>query len=581
MAEPVAPSVSTTSTAPESLQPSESAGKATSPAGTPSLTRTIWGLKWILFKRSFRKNWGMIIGTIVGCLYALGGLTMLCIALSAPLVAGKSDALGMIIRALGVGLLLGWTILPQLTFGMDDSLSPVRFAAYGRSAKALQWPVFLASLISPAVLITLLALLAAMVAQIVWFVGALTGAIESPETTTPGLVAALMAVIPASALGLALCVLIPRSIWSWRSTMRMSKRKRETLQALTFVGVIAVAYSFGFLGGAGTMFDKIAAIFTKLIAILVWTPWGAPLALPVDLAEGAYLAAAAKLLISLATGAALWLWWRHTFEQSQLQALKGASGDKAQKVTDLVPRFMPSNALGAVAGKSLRYWRRDTRYSMAALIMPLMGVFFIAMSYLVPDSEGMAYVAVAVTAWVAGMTISNEMGFDGPSGWVNITASINNRANLLGRFYAFGVFLLPWMTLLGVLVPLLRGEPQVIGLTLPLSYGFVASSWGISMVASALLPYPAPAPGSLKNSGGGNALVSTLLVSLGTWVPMIPAAILVILGFTWMPGLEYAGAAVALVIGIAMFVVCLRVASARLDRTYPDVLQKVKTFAGN
>jgi ABC-2 type transport system permease protein len=43
-----------------------------------ALLRLQLGLKWTLWKRSYRKNIGKLIGTIIGVLYALGGLVGLC-----------------------------------------------------------------------------------------------------------------------------------------------------------------------------------------------------------------------------------------------------------------------------------------------------------------------------------------------------------------------------------------------------------------------------------------------------------------------------------------------------------------------
>ena len=93
-------------------------------------------------------------------------------------------------------------------------------------------------------------------------------------------------------------------------------------------------------------------------------------------------------------------------------------------------------ALGAVIGRSLRYWRRDTRYLAAISIYPVMFVFFGAMGLVLPESRSFMMIMVVAMGGLTGIAISNEIGFDGPAGWVNITAGAPARANLLGRIIA-------------------------------------------------------------------------------------------------------------------------------------------------
>ncbi len=544
----------------------------------PSLTRTISRLRWILYKRSFRKNWGQIIGTVIGVLYGAGGLVFLASLLFGGIFAPEEmAALPVIIRALGIMLLLAWTIAPIISFGLDDTLSPKRFAAFGRSTRELLRPVFIASFISLPVVLTLIAMLMAVVAQALWLVLAMSGT----GVTLIGGIAAFIALIPASIATIVVCLLIPRAFLAWRSTWRMSRRRRELLSGIVLVCGLSAAYGFSLVSSGGaSLFESIGNIVAKAYGTVLWTPFGAPMSIPMDLAEGHWIAALARIAVTGITIVLVWKWWAHAFNEGMLDALREAAGDSDLKVTALVPKALPSNALGAVAGKSLRYWRRDTRYSMALLVMPIMTLFFVAMSVLSEDQRFMGWVAVALTAWMGGITISNEIGFDGPSSWVNITAGINNRANLLGRYAALALFIVPWLLFLCILVPFLQGKPAMIALAIPASFGFLLSSWGISMLVTAYFPYPAPAPGSMKSSSSGGAWVSMLSAFLGTWLPMVPSIILIALGLTIVPGLEYVGSILALVIGVVTCWLGLRFAAARLDTRYAEAFQATKAFAG-
>ncbi len=551
---------------------------------TSSLMRVLPKLQWTLLKRSFHKNWAKIIGLGFALLYGIGALVFFTIFMAGLLfVPAESGVFALVIRAVGLGAVVVWTLQSLFLFGVDDTLSPARFAQFGRGPKDLLKPILVSSLISVGFIFTALAALVTVVLEAIWLIGALVSNNGAAISTT-GAIIALIALVPMTALGLLLCVLIPRAIFAWTSTIRIAKRKKERLQALLLIAVLVIAYGANLLlNSGGGIVDGLARLAGPVYEFLLWTPFGAPFSVPMDLAEGLWLAALIRLVLTLATIWLLWQWWGLSFAEGQLQALKGASQEQDAKVKPLVPGFLKPNALGASAGRSLKYWRRDTRYSTALLIAPILAIFMLAMSVVVNDNAFMAYFAVALVAWLAGITVSNEIGFDGPSSWVNIVAGMNNRANLLGRYVALGVLMLPLVVIVAIAAPLLHSQPQFIALTLPAALGFVASSWGISLLTTAFLPMPAPKPGTMKNSrnggGSGQVWITFLATFVGTWLPLAPSIILIVVGLKVVPGLEYAGAVLALVIGGVTLYLGQRFAVKHLDAHYADEFQKVRAFA--
>ena len=444
-------------------------------------------------------------------------------------------------------------------------------------------PILVGSFISVGFLFTALAALVAVMLEAIWLIGALVSN-NGAAISTPGAIVALVSLVPMTALGLLLCVLIPRAIFAWTSTIRIAKRKKERLQAFLLIAVLVIAYGANLLlNSGGRIMDGLARLAGPVYEFLLWTPFGAPFAVPMDLAEGLWLAALIRFVLTIATIWLLWQWWGLSFAEGQLQALKGASQEQDAKIKPLVPRFLKPNALGASAGRSLKYWRRDTRYSTALIIAPILAVFMLAMSVIGDGNAFMAYFAVALVAWLAGITISNEIGFDGPSSWVNIVAGMDNRANLLGRYVALGILMLPLVVIVAIAAPLLQSQPQFIALTIPASLGFVASSWGVSLLTTAFLPSPAPKPGTMKNSssggGNGNMWMTFLATFVGTWLPLAPSIILIVVGLKLVHGLEYAGAALALVIGAITLYLGQRFAVKHLDAHYADEFQKIRRFS--
>lgn len=545
-----------------------------------SLSRSITRLRWILFKRSFRKNVGLLIGTIIGGLYAVGGLAFLGSLLFGALFIPDEDVnFATIVRGFGIVLLLAWTVIPIVSFGLDDTLSPRRFAVFGRPARELLPPIFIASIVSIPVVFTLIGLLEVTVATAIWIILGFMGASAASQVGLAGGIAGLILLLPSAALAFGLCLLISRAFFTWRSTIVLPRRTREIVRGVALVVILGLSYGLSLLFSSGaTMAQAFLTLSSTAYRVALWTPIGAPLSIPADVAQGRWVEGLARLAIALVAAVLLWKWWERSFARGLTDALHEAKADANAKVSALVPRLLPSNALGAVVGKSLRYWRRDTRYSVALLIMPLVSLFLVALSVLNSGQSFSGWMAIALTTWMGGITISNEVGFDGPSSWVNITAGINNRANLLGRYLALGLFIMPWLLFLCILVPLLQGAPQLIVLAIPSAFGFLFSSWGISMLVTAYIPYPAPAPGSMKNSSAGTAWISMLSAFVGTWLPMIPSIILIVVGLFFVPGLEYAGAFLALVVGAVTLWLGLRWAATRLDNHYAEAFQAVRSF---
>jgi ABC-2 type transport system permease protein len=315
--------------------------------------------------------------------------------------------------------------------------------------------------------------------------------------------------------------------------------------------------------------------------VLAWTPLGALFSVPMDLAEGRVLTALLRALIGATTIVLVWRWWRRSIDRSLTSALTGDASSGQAKVSPLVPRFVPAGPFGAVMGKALRYWRRDTRYLAALGIYPVIIVFFVAMGFMVPEARPMMLGMAVFMCAMTGLSLSNEIGFDGPAGWVNIVAGAPARANLLGRIAAMGVLMVPAVVVITVALPLLYGLPQLIPMTVLGSLGAMISGWGSSMVVGVLLPYPSSPPGTNpmkdKSASSSNAMLSMGIAMITVFVPMLPPLGLGIWGAIAGNLALITGAGVlALAIGVVVLLVSLRIATVRLDARYPDIFQKVR-----
>ncbi|MGO1285591.1 MAG: hypothetical protein ACTHWF_00840 [Brachybacterium sp.] len=541
-----------------------------------SLLRLQLKLKWTLWKRSYRKNIGKLIGTIFGVLYALGGLVgLVFLFLGTTLWAGEGSTFPLVVRGLGALTVLLWFLIPVVAFGLDDTLDPRAFALFPRSAKDLQPGMFAAAALSLPSLFTLLAIAAATGFELLWLI--VFG------QSAAWIILGALALIPANLAAFALCLLLPRA-WFAHSASRSSSRSgREVGGMLGFLLMFVVIYGFSL--GMQRIGDMNFALLERwlpgIVEALAWTPIGALFSVPMDLAEGRVLTALLRAVIGASTIVLVWLWWRRSIDLSLTSALSGDASSGDAKVSPLVPRFVPAGAFGAVMGKSLRYWRRDTRYLAALGLYPVMIVFFVAMGFMLPESRPMMLGMTIFMCGMSGMSLANEIGFDGPAGWVNIVTGLPSRANLLGRIAAMALLMVPGVVLVTVTIPLLYGMPQLLPMTVLGSLGTMVCGWGISMVVGAMLPYPSSAPGTNpmkdKSASSSNAMIAMTVAMLAVFVPLLPALGVGIWGaVVGSMALTVLAGVLALVAGAVVFLVGLRIAVVRIDARYPDLFQKVR-----
>jgi ABC-2 type transport system permease protein len=549
---------------------------------TKDLTRLLLRLRWTLWRRSFRKNVGKVVGTVIGGLYGLGGMVGLFAALGATAVLAGDPTFPTVIRGVGTVVVLAWFLLPLLGMGLDDTLDPRRFATFPRTAKELQPGLLAASTVSLPSLFTVLGTAIATIWEVVWLVGHGAGVGWS--------LAAVVLLIPANLAGLLLCLLLPRAVMAHSSTRSTSRSRRELGGVFGIVLILAVAYGFSlFSQSFGEQLDSDSGMSIDLSMLLLalrigaWTPFGALFSVPMDLAQGHVLAAIARMLIGGGTIAVVWLWWRRSVDRALRSALVGDASSGQAKVTSLVPRFVRPTPFGAVMGRSLRYWKRDSRYLSSLVVLPVMLVFFVLMGTISSEQRFTALFGVVLVAATSGITLANEVGFDGPSGWVNITAGLPGRDNLRGRVAAMALFAVPATIVIAVVVPLIFGYVQLIPLLVLGTLGLMAGGWGASAVIGTLMPYPTAPPGTNpmkdKSANNVNAMIAMALSMAATFVPQVPAIVIAIWGaVVGSQMLQLIAGGIALVVGVVLLVVGLHVAAKLLDARYVDVYQKVRAF---
>ncbi|MGC1211766.1 MAG: ABC transporter permease [Micromonospora sp.] len=555
----------------------------TPPAGTAGRV-SAWHfvrLKLRVLGNNFRgQGWRIalfVVGVLVGLWFGGGGFLLL----ATPGLAGE-PRYALLAAAFGGGLLvLGWLLLPLVFFGVDETLDPARFALLPLTRRTLLTGLYAAALVSVPVLATLMA-----VSGLVVTAGALGG-----------WVAALVALVGVVG-GLLLCVAAARAVTSAFATMLRSRRVRDLAAALLAV----VAALFGPL-----QIVVLAAVrqadwdrLTGPARVVGWTPFGAPWTAGVDAAEGRAGAAVLKLLITALAIGALLLWWSRSLEAAMLGAASaGPARDRRAAVGGAVAQLFPRvvgwarrDRFGALVARECRYWWRDARRRTNLITIAVVGIFVPVMVNLggsrlatgsgdafggagANTSPGLVSLSMVFVGVLASVTIANQFGFDGSAYAANVLAGVPGRLELRARMTAFALHVVPMLGTVAVVLAVLLGHPDWVGVTAGALLAAYGSGLAINAFVSVLGGYALPETSNpfAMNTGSGVAKSFLTLLSMvgsaAAALPMVVAAGL--LGDLW----RWLALPLGLAYGLGAALLGSYLAGDVLDRRMPELLAAV------
>lgn len=526
------------------------------------------GLKILLLRRSLagplRRRLAVAAVAVIAFLFT----APVCILL---LVLGLTDLVvaNAMTVLVGVGLMLAWVWLPLFLTGTDDALSPGRFALLPISARQLLPGLYVAGLIG---LGSGLSILVALSSAIGWalsvplFLAALGGALLGVLTAT--LIPHVLTTVFASALG--------------------SRRFRD----LTGLAVVAFAVALTIvLQLAGSAVngsqngEALIAALDKAARVLSWTPLGAAWALAGDVSRGDGTAVLGHLTVALATCVALVLaWWA---------ALRRALTSPVD-VPDIVGRvnregradaWFSRSRTAVIAGRVLRYYRRDPRRVLSVFSMMLapvlVGVSVAGVTVAGGRAGGISLLLVApMLGMLIGPTLAFDISYDDSALWMHITASVRGWEDRLGRLVGFSIVAVPIVTLVLVIGVVASGWQHLI----PFGAATIAvtgAALGVGSHLGSVIQVPVPPPGSNpfgKGSAGGPlSIVVSLITVVVALVAASPTLALAVLSYShaWA---RIAAVPAALVTAAGVLVWGVVMGGRRLDRRWPEVLAEV-TYA--
>jgi ABC-2 type transport system permease protein len=468
----------------------------------------------------------------------------------------------------GAGLTLGWLLMPLLFFGVDETIDPARFALLPVPRGTLLRGMVAAACVSIPALATAVALL-----------GLVLGA-----AVRDGAPAAAVA-LAGAVLALLTCVVGSRALTSAFASMLRSRRVRDL--AAILIAVLASSIAPLQLAVSSLIAHSDLDRATRTARVLAWTPLAASYAAYVDVADGRWAPALARLAIAAASVAALTVWWWATLESAMIGVVAGGrstsrAGRPVGVVAGLFPaalRVLPPGRFSGLVAREWRYWWRDPRRRASLFSLTIAGV---VLPVVLRAGSGSGHggtplpVAVAFSALLAAMVLSNQFGTDGSAYALHLLIGVPGRVELRARACALVLLMAPILVLVTVAVAVLTGaRPQ-----LPAALGVVAAGLGVAAGASALLsvlvPYSFPESTNPFAVSGGTAGLRGLLAVAGSFAALaLLVPLLVFAVLTHGPAAGLAVLAVGVVWGGAGLLIGTHVAGGILDRRGPEILAAV------
>ena len=512
-------------------------------------------LKLTLLANGLKRSAWQVVGLVIGVLYGLGALVLVVSGMIA-LSFADAELRQPVAVLVGSLMVIAWWVVPLISFGVDSTLDPARFVTFAVPRRSLLVGLALAGVVGVPGVITALSSLSI---GIVWW--------RDPLALVTGLVGAV--------IGLALAIVGSRATTTAALPLVGRRRVREAMAGLAIVPLLLVGPLIGrFSSGVSVGVEDVRGVADAL----AWTPFGAPWAIPADVAGRDWGLAAAHAGIALGVLAlAAWVW-----AKALAYGLVNPPHNEASAKRRGLGWFdrLPATPVGAVTARCLTYWARDPRYALAAAIVPV--VPFIL--WVLDRDGGALLLAGPIAAFLLGWGISADVAYDGSAFWTHVASPVSGRADRWGRVLSAGAIGLPVILLFAAGSALLTDQPEAISALIGLSLGVLLTGLGVASVVSAYVVYPVQQPGEspfqTRQGASTAALTSQLVGWLALLVISAPEIVLAILAVrAGSLSLGFATLVVGLGLGVTVLLLGVRYGGRALERNGPVLLQRILAFS--
>lgn len=490
----------------------------------------------------------MILGTVYALfllLLAIFGLFSLSFA--SPELGRTFSVLG------GAVLILGWTLLPLLSSGIDETVEPSKLATFPIPLNTLVLALAVSGILGVPGIITSLVTFATGLA---WW-------------HTPFI--AVVAVV-CGAIGAATCVTGSRMLAALTVRISSGRRAREAKTILVLIPLVLLGPA---ILGISSLFREFSPALPAIAEVVAWTPLGAIWAVPGDLALGHMGRGLIHSLIGLTTLLTTVLVWRWALDRALEQRGRSTANRATKRGLGWFGVF-PGSPSGAVAARALTYWIRDPRYTQSLISIPLVPALVFFYSGASGDLIGLLLVG-PIVAVLLGMSIYTDVSYDNTAFSLHLQTGVSGRDDRWGRVLGVAVFAVPVTVTLTVASVWVSDSWERAPGLLGVSLGLLLTGLALSSLVSGRFAFSVPAPGDnpfKSRPGGGFTLMLSMFASWTALVILaLPEILLTLLGFaTDQPLLGWAALAVGVGLGYGLLILGVHWGGKILDERGAELL---------
>ncbi len=519
-------------------------------------------LNLLLTYRLFRSSVSTMIGLAVVLLY---GVAFLAAAVFGAFFLKEADPhhIGWVTIWVFALVTASWPLLQSFSGGLDP-LNPQRFALLPLRARDLQPGLMVATILS----------LEGIGVIVLWAAYLLAWA-KHPV----GIAIAVLA----GAIGIPLTAASCRLGMTFMSARMASRRSQDRLMIGVTVVLLVVMGAFMMVDRAFTEDGEITfslAGIEGLAPVVGWTPFGWLWSMPADAVAGVWWAVAVKLVLSVAVFAGVWLLWARLLDRALTTPFEtGGVASHVNATERGISGILPKGPIGAIARRTLQYWRRDPRRKMTGImsaVVPLILSVAVSSGAQESNSAYQLLVPLFVISLLGTSLVSAELTYDGGAVWHQIAAGTTGREDRWGRIIGLSVFVVPYVLVLVIGYLAWTGQLRHGVLFVGAAIGLLGIVGGVGSWVGTIWSYAVPPQGLSFNTSSSQmaGFVGLLVASI---VQMILLAPVLVAGFAAYLDPQWTWLSVLVSVGVGAGALWggVTAGASYLDDRWPEVLAQI------
>ncbi|MFD3695790.1 transporter [Streptomyces sp. NPDC058646] len=434
------------------------------------------------------------------------------VTLGMAMLHGHARA-GTVVVLLAAILALGWAFMPLFFPSGDETLDPSRLVMLPLRPRPLVRALLASSLVGIGPLFTLCLAIGSVIAVARGAVGAVAAVVAAP-------------------LLLVGCVALARAVATANVQLLTSRKGRD----LALLSGLVIAVGAQLANFASQRLFEVGGLsrLEPVEAVVRWLPPATAVGMVDSASEGAYVRAAAQLVLTLAAVALLLWFWERSLTKLMVTpdgSTIAAAGQSKDRTENGLWSLLPAGRTGATMQRTLRYAVRDPKTKASWVTALAIGMIVPVFNAL--QGTGSVYLA-CFGAGMLGLQMYNQFGQDTSAFWMvaqTISTTRDAYEELRARAAALALVTVPYTVLVTVVSAALIGNWRSFPAGLGLSLALLGSMLCTGALSSARFAYSIPTDGAFKNVAPGQAglawmsILGGMLVSALICAPVIALTI--------------------------------------------------------